>query len=65
MTPECGFVMEDPNDALALGAAMNHLAKDPKVRYRMGKAARLVAQQYSWTNMARCYLEMFQEVSKC
>ena len=65
VTPECGFVVDDPNDAIALGLAMNHLATDPEARDRMGKAARLVAQQHSWTNMARCYLEMFQEVSKC
>ncbi len=65
ITPECGFVLDDPNDVGALSLAMNHLAQDPEARHRMGKAARLVAQQYSWTNMARHYLNMFEEVSKC
>jgi glycosyltransferase involved in cell wall biosynthesis len=65
ITPECGFVLTDPNDVTALGAAMNHLAKDPEARHSMGKVARLVAEQHSWTNMARCYLEIFKEVSRC
>jgi hypothetical protein len=49
----------------AVETGMNHLATDLEAGYRMGKADRLVAQQYSWTNMVRCYLEMFQGVSKC
>jgi glycosyltransferase involved in cell wall biosynthesis len=65
ITPECGFVLTDPNDVTALSAALNHLTADSVARYSMGKAARLVAEQYSWTNMAGRYLEIFQEVSKC
>jgi glycosyltransferase involved in cell wall biosynthesis len=65
ITPECGFVLTDPNDVTALSSAMNHLAKEPEARHSMGKAARLLVEQYSWTNMARRYLEIFKEVSKC
>ena len=65
ITPECGFVLDDPNDVSELSLAMDYLAQDPEARDKMGKAARLVAQQYSWTNMARHYLNMFEEVSKC
>jgi glycosyltransferase involved in cell wall biosynthesis len=61
-TSECGFVLDDPDDVGALSLAMNHLAKDPAARQRMGKAARLLAEQYSWTNMAHHYLEIFEEV---
>ena len=43
VTPECGFVVDDPNDAIAPGLAMNYLATDPEARYRMGKTDRLVA----------------------
>lgn len=65
VTPECGFVLTDPNDVTALSAALHHLTADSVARYSMGKAARLVAEQYSWANMAGCYLKIFQEVSKC
>ncbi|WP_373541475.1 glycosyltransferase family 4 protein [Chamaesiphon sp.] len=65
ITPECGFVLADPDDVGALSLAMNHLTKDPAARHQMGKAARSIAEQYSWTQMAHRYLEMFKEVSKC
>ena len=65
ITPECGFVLSDPNNVDALSLAMSHLAKDPAARQRMGKAARSIAEQYSWTQMAHRYLEMLKEVSKC
>jgi glycosyltransferase involved in cell wall biosynthesis len=65
VTPECGFVLRDPNNVGELSTAMNHLAADPVVRQRMGKAARLVAERYSWIDLARHYLEIFKEVSKC
>lgn len=62
ISPECGFVLDDPDDVGALSSAMNHLTQDPAARHQMGKAARLVAERYSWTQMARHYLEMFEEV---
>jgi glycosyltransferase involved in cell wall biosynthesis len=65
VTPECGFVLTDPNDVIALGAALHYLTTNSLARQSMGRASRLVAEQYSWANMAGCYLEIFQEVSKC
>ncbi len=65
VTPECGFVLDDPDDVGALSLAMMHLTQDPAARHRMGKAARSIAERYSWTDMARHYLEIFKEVSKC
>lgn len=62
ITPECGFVLADPDDVAALSSAMNHLTQDSAARHQMGKAARLVAERYSWKQMARRYLEMFEEV---
>jgi glycosyltransferase involved in cell wall biosynthesis len=62
VTPECGFVLDDPDDAIALSLAMIHLTQDPAARHRMGKAARSIAERHSWTQMARRYLEMFEEV---
>lgn len=65
VTPKCGLVLNDPNDVVGLSSAMNQLVADPVARHSMGKAARLVAEQYSWVKMARHYLEIFEEVSKC
>lgn len=62
VTPECCFVLDDPDDVGALSLAMIHLAQDRAARHRMGKAARSIAERYSWTQMARRYLEMFEEV---
>ncbi|WP_295617182.1 glycosyltransferase family 4 protein [Chamaesiphon sp. GL140_3_metabinner_50] len=61
MTPECGFVLDDPDEVDTLSSAMNHLVK-PEARHQMGKAARSIAERSSWTQMARRYLEMFEEV---
>jgi glycosyltransferase involved in cell wall biosynthesis len=65
VTPECGFVLADPNNVQALGSALDRLTGDTVARHKMGKAARLVAKQYSWTNMADSYLELLREVSRC
>ena len=62
VTPECGFVLDDPDDVGALSLAMIHLAQHPVARHRMGKAARSSAERHSWTQMAHHYLEMFEEV---
>ncbi|WP_310487781.1 glycosyltransferase family 4 protein [Chamaesiphon sp. VAR_69_metabat_338] len=65
VTPECGFVLTDPNNVQALGSALDRLTGDTVASHKMGKAARLVAKQYSWTNMADSYMELFREVSRC
>jgi glycosyltransferase involved in cell wall biosynthesis len=62
VTPECGFVLDDPDDAIALSLAMSHLTQDPVARHQMGTAARSIAERYSWRQMARRYLEICEEV---
>jgi glycosyltransferase involved in cell wall biosynthesis len=62
VTPECGFVFADPDDVGALSTAMNYLVKNPAARHQMGTTARSIAERHSWTQMARRYLEIFEEV---
>jgi glycosyltransferase involved in cell wall biosynthesis len=64
VTPECGVVLPDSDDIDALASAMLLIKSDHKLREQMGKAARAVAQQYSWTTMAQNYVDLFEEISK-
>ncbi|HAJ63411.1 MAG TPA: glycosyl transferase, partial [Cyanobacteria bacterium UBA8543] len=56
ITPECGVVLSDSEDAQALAQALLYLKNDSQLRTRMGQAAREIAQQYSWTSMAHSYI---------
>jgi glycosyltransferase involved in cell wall biosynthesis len=64
VTPECGVVLSDTEDQVALAEAMHKLASDTELRHRMGKAARAVAEQHSWASMAKTYVDLFEELSK-
>jgi glycosyltransferase involved in cell wall biosynthesis len=63
VTPECGVVLSDSEDVYGLAQALLHLAGNPVLRRRMGEAARLVAQQHSWTSMAQSYVDLFEKVA--
>ncbi|HEY9830445.1 MAG TPA: glycosyltransferase family 4 protein [Stenomitos sp.] len=63
VTPESGIVLSDSEDAQALAQALLRLTRDPVLRYHMGHAARTVAQQYSWTDMAHRYVNLFEEIA--
>ena len=60
VSPESGIVLDDPNDVQSLTHAMLDLSSFPERRQSMGQAARAVAEQYSWTTMAKEYLKLFQ-----
>jgi glycosyltransferase involved in cell wall biosynthesis len=73
VTPECGIVLSDSDDADALAQALLSLvsvdAERLVVRHRllmqqMSKAARLTAEQHSWTTMAQTYIDLFEELIK-
>ncbi|WP_216455264.1 glycosyltransferase family 4 protein, partial [Arcanobacterium phocae] len=49
VTPDCGVVLTDSEDVGALTRAMAELARDPERRERMGRRAREIAEQHSWT----------------
>lgn len=59
---ECGFVVDDPNDAGTLAGALERLVQDPESRKRMGRAARAVAEQHSWHNMSERHLQLYGEI---
>jgi glycosyltransferase involved in cell wall biosynthesis len=63
VTPECGVVLSDTEDAQALAKAMSSLASDRQLRSQMGKAARAIAEQHSWSSMAQIYIDLFEELA--
>jgi glycosyltransferase involved in cell wall biosynthesis len=56
-----GVIVDDPNDADALAAAMKALASDPARRAAMGAAGRERALEMQWSAMAARYMEIFEE----
>jgi glycosyltransferase involved in cell wall biosynthesis len=56
-----GVIVEDPNDANALAAAMQALASDPGRRMAMGAAGRERSLAMQWSAMADRYMEIFEE----
>ncbi len=66
VTPDCGFVLPDSDDTQALVEALNQLVKcDRQQRQQMGQVARTIAEQHSWANMARNYVNLFEELQPC
>ncbi|MBW4646440.1 MAG: glycosyltransferase family 4 protein [Goleter apudmare HA4340-LM2] len=63
VTPECGIVLPDSDDADALATALTALVNQPTLMQQMGQAARAVAEQHSWTTMAKTYVDLFEELS--
>jgi glycosyltransferase involved in cell wall biosynthesis len=62
VTPECGVVLSDSDDIDALVAALLSLVSDRPLIQQMAKAARSVAEQYSWNTMAKTYVDLFEEL---
>jgi glycosyltransferase involved in cell wall biosynthesis len=63
VTPESGFVLDDPEDQAGLVRAMMALTLDRARREQMGVAARAVAEQNTWSTMARSYMDVFSSFS--
>jgi glycosyltransferase involved in cell wall biosynthesis len=57
---DCGIVLDDPDDARALAAAISTLAEAPALRHEMGEAARRLAANFGWARMARRYLDLYR-----
>ena len=60
ITPECGIVLPDSEDILALTNAMISLTTNFDLRKQMGQEARAIAEQHSWTSKAKTYLDLFE-----
>jgi|GEM_PF-109838 len=61
---EAGIVLEDAEDASALAAEMERLAKDADLRARMGRAARRIAEQNRWEDMTEKYIRLIEAVAE-
>jgi glycosyltransferase involved in cell wall biosynthesis len=59
---DSGIVLPDLNDAVALAQAMEKLSHDADLRYRMGQAARTIAERHSWAEMATQYIDLFESL---
>jgi glycosyltransferase involved in cell wall biosynthesis len=62
MNPQCGFVLDDPDDIGSLGRAMCRMA-DAEHRRQMADGARVVACGCGWQRMADEYLRLFHSLS--
>ncbi len=60
--PECGIVLDDPDDGDALARAVARLAGDEALRCAMGAAASRVAQAFGWERMGARYMEIYRRV---
>ncbi|GAB6849727.1 MULTISPECIES: glycosyltransferase family 4 protein [Paraburkholderia] len=63
ITPECGIVLEDPDDPHALAEAVARLADSSDRCEAMGRAASELATQFGWTRMAQQYLALYRQLA--
>lgn len=60
---EAGFVLDDPEDADTLATHLTALTSNSSLRDSMSRAARAVATQHSWKQMAARYLHIFRAMA--
>ncbi|MBN3757134.1 glycosyltransferase family 4 protein [Paraburkholderia sp. Tr-20389] len=60
--PECGIVLDHPDDAHGLADAIGRLASDGERARKMGQAARELAATLGWQTMAQRYLSLYEQV---
>lgn len=65
ITPECGVLLQDPNDVEELASAMYKLGTDQFLRLNMSKVARTIAEEHSWPTVAQNYLKLAKEIAAC
>ncbi|PZV22218.1 MAG: glycosyl transferase [Leptolyngbya sp.] len=63
VTPGCGIVLHNPDDIKGLTDA-NEIGTNDSLRSNMRQSARIVAEQYSWSIMAKSYLNLIKEMTK-
>ncbi len=56
-----GFVLADPNDAVALARHLRNLQEQPGLRLRIGENAARTAQAYTWDRNAAAVWEFLKE----
>ncbi len=63
VTKEAGIVLSNPDDTEALAEALQKLSVNGDLRIKMGQAAREIALQHTWKNMAQQYINLFEEMN--
>ncbi|WP_375770740.1 glycosyltransferase family 4 protein [Archangium gephyra] len=63
VTPKCGIVLPDAEDAAALARAMRSLVENASLRERMGLEAREVAREHGWAEMAAAYFRLYERLA--
>ena len=63
ITPDCGIVLDDPDDAHALADAIGQLASDTPRRLAMGRAAAELAGGFGWARMAEQYIALYRQLA--
>lgn len=58
----CGIVLDSPDDASALAAAIGQLCGDEALAKQMGAAARECAKGLGWQTMANRYLTLYEQI---
>ena len=63
ITPECGIVLDDPDDPKALAGAIARLAASDEARRAMGIAANELATGFGWARMAAQYIALYRQLA--
>ena len=63
ITPECGIVLDDPDDPKALAGAIAQLAGSDDARRAMGIAANELATGFGWARMAAQYIALYRQLA--
>lgn len=63
ITPDCGIVLDDPDDVSALAQAVQQLADDTARRKSMGEAAARLAESFGWARMAAQYIALYRQLA--
>ena len=60
-----GMLLIDPRDPGEIAEKIKLLVEDEKLRRVIGYNARKTAEKYSWDEVARRTLQVYEEVSRC
>jgi glycosyltransferase involved in cell wall biosynthesis len=61
ITPECGEVAIDSEDAVGLARSLRELACNCERRKYMGQTARTIAEHHAWSSKAQAYIDLFEQ----
>ena len=62
VTPECGIVLSESEDVDSLTQALMNLTSNSEIRTQMSKAARHQAESHTWRQVAKSYVDLFEEL---